>query len=342
MAANSDVPPPYLSKSASSINVLVVGETQHGKSTLIKRLIQYAQLPETNIGIGTGNVSCTKEATPYAIETQLRSFHLVDIDTHERITEQPYDDLCDLTLDEAKVVPDEPVSHEKASFKFIDTPGLDDSDGDDMELMAGIVGKVSEFDHMNAVMYVRKTAIPFGKTFQKFFSYVQRSMPSLSSGLIMIHSECTTDEVSQFMQSGKNLFELRKESFKAATNLDLPHFFMDNDPSETSPFATVEADNEIHRLLTHLKSQRALPVEGMKLLNVNKSSIFWEQFVFDPKSGIVWGLLASTGNQLCSQRLQHPDLVAAWSLWLLPGTVLASNGAKCQIPHVLADLADVW
>jgi len=33
---------------------------------------------------------------------------------------------------------------------------------------------------------------------------------------------------------------------------------------------------------------------------VNKSSIFWERFVFDPKSGIVWGLLASTGNQLCS------------------------------------------
>jgi hypothetical protein len=75
---------------------------------------------------------------------------------------------------------------------------------------------------------------------------------------------------------------------------------------------------------------------------VNKSSIFWERFVFNPKSGIVWGLLASTGNQLWSQRLQHPDLVAAWSLWLLPGTVLGSDGAKCQIPHVLADLVDVW
>jgi hypothetical protein len=33
---------------------------------------------------------------------------------------------------------------------------------------------------------------------------------------------------------------------------------------------------------------------------VNKSSILWERFVFHPKSGIVWGLLASTGNQLCS------------------------------------------
>ena len=64
--------------------------------------------------------------------------------------------------------------------------------------------------------------------------------------------------------------------------------------------------------------------------------------MFDPKSGIVWGLLASTGNQLCSQRLQHPDLVAAWSLWLLPGTVLASDGGKCQIAHVLADLVDFW
>ena len=63
--------------------------------------------------------------------------------------------------------------------------------------------------------------------------------------------------------------------------------------------------------------------------------------MFDPKSGIVWGLLASTGNQLCSQRLQHPDLVAAWSLWLLPGTALASDGGKYQIPHVLVDLVDV-
>lgn len=37
-----------------------------------------------------------------------------------------------------------------------------------------------------------------------------------------------------------------------------------------------------------------------RCLLVKKSSIFWEWRAVDPRSGNVWGLLAWTGNQLCS------------------------------------------
>lgn len=135
-----------------------------------------------------------------------------------------------------------------------------------MELMAGILGKAAEMKYVNVVIYVRKIDKHFGNSFQDFLSYFQRSMPSLAGGLIIVHSAYTTMKVEKFLREGKSPAELRRDAFKAATGLDLAHFFMDNNPDIYSPLAVMQSLNESHNLLCHIKAQPQHSVTDFRLL----------------------------------------------------------------------------
>lgn len=188
---------------------------------------------------------------------------------NEVIERRPFSELVALTNEDALVVAETPEENGKIlNFTFVDTPGLDDSNGNDMEIMANIVGRIGELDHLNAVIYVRNMSKPFGNFFKPFFEYLQRSMPTLCNGLIIVHSAFTIGKVDEFLLRLKDLAKVRKEAFVEATNtnLELSHFFMDNNPDETSPFAVVQSFNECFRLLVLLSTQRPLPTSGLRLL----------------------------------------------------------------------------
>ena len=215
-----------------------------------------------------GNVSCTKNVGQYDISAALRRYYLTDMMGKE-IKIKDYSDLVDLTDDEAKVVAATPENGGRiVHFTFFDTPGLDDSDGNDMEIMADIIGKIGELDHLNAVIYVRNIGRPFGNAFTRFFDYIQRSMPNLCNGLVIVNSGFTVEKVEEYLSRNKDLAQLRKDAFKIATgsNLDLVHFFMDNNPDDSSPFAVMQSLNECFRLLSLLSTQKPLPASGLKLL----------------------------------------------------------------------------
>lgn len=216
----------------------------------------------------SGNVSCTDSVGHYHVSTTLRR-HVIRYPNNEEIKGWPYSDLVALTNEDAVITAESPEEGGKVfKFNFIDTPGLDDSSGNDMEIMANIVGRVSELDYLNAVIYVRNMNKPFGNSFKIFFDYLQRSMPTLCNGLIIVHSAFTIEKDEEFLSQQKDLAKIRKEGFIEATkaNLDLSHFFMDNNPDETSPFANLQSFNECFRLLMLLSTQRPLPTSGLRLL----------------------------------------------------------------------------
>lgn len=208
--------------------------------------------------------------------TSLRRYYLTDT-KNEVVKMRPFPELVALTDEDAVVVAAEPEENGKIhDFTFIDTPGLDDSSGNDMEIMSNIVGRIGELDHLNAVIYVRNMNKPFSASFKTLFEYLQRSMPTLCNGLIIVHSAFTIEKVEEFLSQRKDLARLRKKAFVAATktDLELSHFFMDNDPDETSPFAVVQSFNECFRLLVLLSTQRPLPTSGLRLLKTPSMSNF--------------------------------------------------------------------
>ncbi|KAK3169506.1 hypothetical protein OEA41_008890 [Lepraria neglecta] len=146
------------------INVLVVGETQNGKSTMIRQMGVYAGVPDINVKIRFGNVSCTRNVGQYDISTALRRYYLTDLNG-KGIKKKDYSDLVDLMNDDAKVVAATPEDGGKVvKLTFFDTPGLDDSDGNDMEIMANIVGKTDGTSPESKIVKpeIRNATIPYG------------------------------------------------------------------------------------------------------------------------------------------------------------------------------------
>jgi hypothetical protein len=259
----SDVPPAY--DEVSAINVIITGECQQGKSTLIQQLSQYAGVSDLSIGIGDGNKAYTMEIGTYNLAIKLRTFKLMD-DAGQEIEKKDYSELVALEEDQVKVVEVTGVDSPTVRFRFIDTPGLNDTQGDDYSIMSRILGRAADLGHINALVYVRSAENHFGSSFKSFFRYIQQSMPNICSGLIVVHSCFTVDRVEEFLEEDQKLEDIRRQAFQAATQLELEHFFMDNSPDPTSPFAVVQSLNEIHRFLQHLSSQKPLPVKNVKLL----------------------------------------------------------------------------
>ena len=260
-----DLPPVY-SASPTPVNVLIVGESQQGKSTLIKRLTKYAGTPNNSIKIGTGNGACTKSVDVYTVTVAPKEYQLVDGDGNP-IKDLGYEALRDLDDEEASVVeiPDEDCS--PTTFNFVDTPGLNDSDGDDMMHMAQIVGRCSDLSHLNALVYVRAYHEPYSRSFRRFFDYLQRCLPNINRGFIIVHTRFSADAIENDINDEA---QMRREAFRTTTGLTLEHFFLDNRPNADSPFAQLQSLNEASRFLQHLASQRANPSTALRLLKTSQ------------------------------------------------------------------------
>ncbi|MCJ1296344.1 hypothetical protein MMC34_007910 [Xylographa carneopallida] len=269
---SDSIPPPYRPQvGTSEINVLIVGETQHGKSTLVQSISSYTGAGNEDIEIGDNSQSCTREVGRYPITTTIDQYQLVDHNGHP-ILEQSWKQLYKMRTREARVEKiAEPQRRPPITFNFFDTPGLGDSGGRDMEIMVDIFGRLATLKHVSAMIYVRAADKPFSTSFAKFFDYLRRSMPSLCNGLIILHSKYTTTQLNEALDRGEeNPEEIRRQTFAKKTGLDLPHFFLDNEPSERSPFAQLRTLNETSNLLSHIESQVPLKVTGLRLLKTER------------------------------------------------------------------------
>ncbi|KAK6354298.1 hypothetical protein TWF730_008709 [Orbilia blumenaviensis] len=291
-----------------TVNVLIVGETQQGKSTLIKRIHSYAGVEDVGIEIGRANISCTRDTRPYEIDVPLRSYHLEDANTKETIkfkhTKKDLTKLLSYNNDEARVVEDSlgpGSSFPTVRFLILDTPGLSDTEEKDTEIMAGILAKINGLGHIDAVAYVRNVGKPYSNSFKSFFQYLQRSMPSLANGVIIIHTSYTTAGICQSLEENRDWAEIRREGFKQSMNLELLHFFMDNEPDEDSPLDIMLSLNATYLLLSHIHVQGKSPhpASSFRLLKTPRM-LKIDSIILD-KIAAVKGVLNNDISQLTSQ-----------------------------------------
>lgn len=249
------------------INVLILGETANGKSTLIRRLGVYSGNKTPEVLIGNGNESCTKIVESHPVSTPLHSYSLLD--TQDKpITCSDYDELLELDWEQVKKV--QSVAEEGGRtfhFEFFDTPGLDDSGSNDMAIMADIIRNITTLTHLNAIIYVRSMEQSFGHAFRTWYDYLERCMPMLCRGMIIVHSRFTMDKVADAISDGVDLANDRRRGFEAAAGgySRNAHFFMDNEPDPYSPFSDVQSLNSCYQLLKLLSQQRPLDVSNVRL-----------------------------------------------------------------------------
>ncbi|KAL5610296.1 hypothetical protein FOVSG1_004977 [Fusarium oxysporum f. sp. vasinfectum] len=107
--------------------VVLVGRTQHGKSSLIRSILDYSGFEKEadRVKVGSfGNDSTTKHTKQFAVCINLQRHVLMDGDGIERIVDFRKDDIEDMY----DFVPSTEATSDHVHLRILDTPGLDDSD----------------------------------------------------------------------------------------------------------------------------------------------------------------------------------------------------------------------
>ncbi|KAG0307101.1 hypothetical protein BGZ98_001040 [Dissophora globulifera] len=143
-------------------NVLLIGQSQSGKSTLLEAIKQYGNpdyKPDLS-RIGGGNISHTSEPRIEEIVTCLPVYRIFEnnrncrheIDMERYLEETKFDDFKTLLNRRDGLELTAESSAAFSRFRIIDTPGLDDSGGRDVEFLGRIFSAISSLGHLHLVI----------------------------------------------------------------------------------------------------------------------------------------------------------------------------------------------
>ncbi|KAM0550742.1 hypothetical protein ACHAPJ_008807 [Fusarium lateritium] len=281
-----------------SVNVILIGTSQSGKSTLINKFRSLAIGPNSlppPAAVGKGTLACTREPFLYEFDIPMTDFVLVEGPKCTPV-ESPDDErsIFDLGLWKRKdlqVQERDPYAH-IARLRLLDTPGLDE---DKPEMNAKNIEKVLqrlsalsesadlEKRYISAVMFVIMSGNSFNDSLQKWYHHYQRCMPNLFGSIAVINtnfklkdwkSEYAKSALSKITLGGVKLssrdakMKLRRETWAEIFHSDPTHFYIDSNPKSGTPFQDFVAANTIYDIMLYLRSQGKLPIENIRLVKL--------------------------------------------------------------------------
>ncbi|KAH7126464.1 hypothetical protein B0J13DRAFT_646515 [Dactylonectria estremocensis] len=281
-----------------SVNVILIGTSQSGKSTFINRFRSLAVGPYPLPGpanVGKGTFACTTDPFLYEFDIPMTDYVLTE-GPKATLVESPDDErsIFDLGLwkrKDLRVEKRDPHA-DIARLRLLDTPGLDD---DRPEMNAKNIEKVlqrlsvcaesTELDqrHISAVVFVIKSGNSFNASIQKWYHHYQRCMPNLFGSIAVVNtsfrlkdwkSEYATTALNALTFGGTKLtsrdmkMKRRREAWAEIFHSDPTHFFIDNKPASGSPFQEFVSVNTVYDILLYLRSQGKLPIENVCLVKL--------------------------------------------------------------------------
>ncbi|KAG0334540.1 hypothetical protein BG000_008247, partial [Podila horticola] len=184
-------------------SVLVMGKTQAGKSTLVEHIKNYAN-PGYSIDrslLGNGNVSKTESTRPFYVESNLPAYEAFRKDTGEIIDlndfanrweeEEDYRDTLfsrekDVGLRHAPQDPNEPS--ELVEFRFLDTPGLNDTNDRDSSHAVNIISEMINTRSFNLIVIIVSYKNPLTQEQQLALEYYANVFKGLHTRIMFLHT----------------------------------------------------------------------------------------------------------------------------------------------------------
>ncbi|KAF9392178.1 hypothetical protein CPB97_003503 [Podila verticillata] len=179
-----------------SVSVLILGSAQSGKSTLIERIRNYAD-PDYVMDeslLGNRIFSKTAKTTPIFIKSSLAAYEAYQKNTGEIFDlknlanqyedEDDYRDFILSNPDDVTMrrVPQDPnTSFASTEFRFLDTPGLNGTQGKDSENAADIVNEIISTQSFNLIVFLISAKNPMTEEKRlalEYFAYVLRGLHS--------------------------------------------------------------------------------------------------------------------------------------------------------------------
>ncbi|KAK3820266.1 MAG: hypothetical protein J3Q66DRAFT_336696 [Benniella sp.] len=250
--------PALSSNSTPTYNILLLGPTQAGKSTFIESVKRYAD-PSYVINterIGTGNESCTSEVRVEEVTTNLPIYRLYDLadgnrefDLSRIKDERAFKKFLarddDLSL-QAEVEPDSA----NVQFRIFDTPGLDDTHGNDIPNIAKVLSALSESNEIHLVLIMDSHHVPLipsqKEAFKTYFNLFQR----LRDLMTIVHTHVPNQHRFPGTNSKlDNKLKERSEFFNGIAGVEVPSKRIDCDLEEEDPAPLCLTRNAIREIL---------------------------------------------------------------------------------------------
>ncbi|KAF9379132.1 hypothetical protein CPB97_009149 [Podila verticillata] len=226
-AANSvgDTSTDYFKRLTEGYSILMFGKTQAGKSTFIEFVKNYAN-QEYRIDeslIGTGVKSKTGRPAQFVIDTNLPSYEVLDgkksVDITNMASEyKDADDYLDalsnrkVTVEPVKENPDTPLSR-YVKITFLDTPGIEDTNGKDAENAPKIIHEMAKMQKFNLIVIIINSKDQPSIAHQLAFDYYSK--------VIQILQGCHDNIV--FVYTQVDYEKCHPSNVEFNTNMDLRH-----------------------------------------------------------------------------------------------------------------------
>ncbi|KAF8976247.1 hypothetical protein BGZ52_008165, partial [Haplosporangium bisporale] len=262
-------PPPACTSSA--FNVILIGETQTGKSTFVEAIRKYSDQNHTidKTKIGKGTVSFTKEVTCTRVETDLPSYNIIEkpkrvpvgaypppseaINTDALMDEEKswedYEDRINRHID-LELVQGTPHLGTRCQFHLFDTPGLNDTNGEDEVHVNTIFQTLKSLDKIHLVL-IMVGPNPFTSGFKTALKCYMDVFPEFQGVIAFVHTKVNYTDLHPQRKSFHSMFgEKRNLLHKIMGRSDCQHFVIDCDFESSKHIRTSITFNTIRRILS--------------------------------------------------------------------------------------------
>lgn len=263
-------------------NILFLGESQSGKSTLIEFLKKYADPDYTinELNIGDGIFQCTKNVMRTTIHTDLPTSYVHD-KTGDRVDygkflmgdHEDYED--ELNERRAYRMEREKSTSDKVTFNLYDTPGLNDTTHFDEKNIASIFNAL-EKEKVPSIHLVVFTVgnNPFTEDLQNALKDYLNLLPDLNGNIIFVHTRIDYSKLHPDEESYVLTLKEKKRILHELIGRDtVPHVLIDNDIGSTRVIRNCMTQNRLRELLSMAKLNRPVSIQNKVVNKTEKMKI---------------------------------------------------------------------
>ncbi|KAG0084859.1 hypothetical protein BGZ93_007499 [Podila epicladia] len=252
---------PPSSKHLDEYNVLVLGETQSGKSTLIQYMRKYAN-PDVEINtkaIGTGFLSHTLDVSTTSISTDLPEYYVTHkegakdakINYGEFITasdEYDYED-CINSRKNLETKRGDARLPKNVKFNLIDTPGLNATAGDDESHIQKIFHALNEAKTIHLLL-ISISSGPFTPGLRDAIKAYADLFPGFDGIIAFVHTHFDYKNRHPACAQISHAIDMRTESLRGIMGrTSFPQFKIDCDVYSKRPIRECITLNTIRKIL---------------------------------------------------------------------------------------------
>ncbi|KAG0038658.1 hypothetical protein BGZ82_011311 [Podila clonocystis] len=265
---------------STTYNVLFLGETQSGKSTLIESLKQYAN-PEYTIKtkrIGDGTFSLTNDVRIERITSNLPTSYIFKasdktqepVNHNEFINQDPEDYEDELNDRKSYQLAMKPSDIPNAYYNLIDTPGLNNTGSNDKSALENIFKRIGNISELNLVV-VTVSNNPFTQDLKDALESYFILLKDFKGHLVFVHTKIDYAKLHNEDEQFKQLLKEKNSILDHLLGQEAPHIMIDNDLGSKKAVRNCITQNTLRDLLDKARTNE--PV----LLPERRTTIHSEQ-----------------------------------------------------------------